>query len=539
MRRNRLGHMLVLICLGCLAQATAAGGDAAQAARHRRAAHSAEEIIVQARTGVDTARLRDGLAARGLTLARRIPHTRFFAVRTHGQSPSAAIQSLADSSSVAEAEPDYVRHALDVPNDPYFGSSEAAYLAAVRMPQAWDVSHGSSGVTIAVVDSGVTSVTDLSLQLLPGRNMLDPAGDTRDDMAGGHGTLVAGIAAATTNNGIGIAGVAWNASVLPVKVLNNQGAGTDFPIASGIVWAVDHGANIVNLSLGGRTLGPALCSAVDYAASKGALVIAAAGNSGASVPFYPAACPGVLAVAATDGNGDFASFSSFGPWVALAAPGIGVMATQNNGSYDTASGTSVAAPMVSGVAALLRAQHPDWSPSEIATQLEQTAQDRGPAGVDPFYGHGLLDAYAALGAPEQEPVSPSGDQLEPNDSAEAASTLTQTTTGTIAPEGDVDWYAVTITWPGVLVFQITVPPYDPSTGPNFKPVLDVYDHDRNLLATRNDGDVGESARFAVRVPTAGRYLLRVANDGGARSRGSYRLTYSRKLLARPMAAVLP
>jgi subtilisin family serine protease len=134
-----------------------------------------------------------------------------------------------------------------------------------------------------------------------------------------------------------IAGVAWNASVLPVKVLNNLGGGTDFQIASGIVWAVDRGADIVNLSLGAPTLGPALCSAVDYATSKGALVIAAAGNSRTSEPFYPAACPGVLAVSATDGDGDFASFSNYGPWVALAAPGIGVMSTQNDGVFDTAS----------------------------------------------------------------------------------------------------------------------------------------------------------------------------------------------------------
>jgi hypothetical protein len=173
------------------------------------------------------------------------------------------------------------------------------------------------------------------------------------------------------------------------------------------------------------------------------------------------------------------------------------------------------------------------------TRLEQTAQDRGPAGVDRFYGHGLLDAYAALGGPDQEPVTPIPDQLEPNDSAKDATTLTQPATGTIAPEGDVDWYAVSIRWPGVLVFQITAPPYDAEIGPNFKPLLDVYDHDLNLLATRNDGDFGQSARFAVRVPASGLYLLRVANDGGARSRGSYTLTFSRKLLARPMVAVLP
>ena len=182
--------------------------------------------------------------------------------RTNGRDPAAAIRSLGDAATVVDATPNYVRRALDVPDDPYVGSARP-YLDAIRLTQAWDLSHGAGDVTIAVVDTGVSPVADLADRLLPGHNFVqdddatfeaEPApdvNDTRDTSAVGHGTLVAGIAAAMTNNGVGIAGVAWDAHVLPVKVLNYYGAGDDFLIGKGIVWAADHGADIINLSLGG------------------------------------------------------------------------------------------------------------------------------------------------------------------------------------------------------------------------------------------------------------------------------------------------
>ena len=129
-------------------------------------------------------------------------------------------------------------------------------------------------------------------------------------------------------------------------------------------------------------------------------------------------------MAATDTNGDFAYFSSYGSWVSIAAPGVGILSTRGDNSYGSESGTSFSAPLVSAVAALVLGQHPDWSPSQIATQLEDTAQDRGVPGVDPYYGHGLLDAYAALGGPAQDAApAPRGDPMEPNDTQAQASTL--------------------------------------------------------------------------------------------------------------------
>jgi serine protease len=535
--RTRLAGVVTLVGLASISNAPAAPTSVPSVRPHaQRATYSAERIVVRVRPGVDAARLRGALAARGLSLGTRIPHTRLFTARTHGRSPAAAIRSLSGEPTVAAAVPDYVRHAFEIPNDPFFELGEG-YLTTVRLPQAWDISHSSGSVIIAVVDTGVTAVPDLGTQVLPGRNFVVANADARDDSSIGHGTLVAGVAAATTNNGIGIAGAAWNASVLPVKVLNARGFGEDSQIVSGIVWAVDQGARVVNLSLGGPGPGQALCDAVSYAESRGALVVAAAGNSGTQIPNYPAACPGAVAVSATDTNGDLAYFSSYGTWVSLAAPGVRIVSTRSDNSYGSESGTSFSAPMVSAVAALVLAQHPDWNPSRVATQLEDTAQDRGVSGGDPYYGHGLLDAYAALGGAAQAAAAPVRDALEPNDTAAEASTLFGPVTATISPEADVDWYLARVRWPCILSFEIQGPPADPRLGPNFRPVLQVYDEEEHLLVKREDGLAGQRTRITATVP-AGRYYLRVANRGASRSPGSYSVKTSTFHLHRVLKPLL-
>lgn len=477
-------------------------------------------IVVRVRAGTTEAQLRSDLAAHHLSLGRHIAHTRLFAVNTEGLTQTDALRLVRNDGFVAAAEPDHVLHAFETPNDPYFATA-GSYLSTIRLPQAWDVSHGSLGVVVAVVDTGVSSVGDLSTQILPGRNFVAGTVDAHDDSVIGHGTLVAGVAAATTNNGIGIAGAAWNASVLPVKVLDSRGVGTDSQVAAGIVWAADHGADVINLSLGGPTSGEVLCDAVAYAQTQDALVVASAGNGSNGRLNYPAACPNVVAVSATDANGDFASFSSYGPDVGLAAPGISVTSTRNDNHYGTESGTSLAAPMVSGVASLVIAQHPEWSAAQVAQRLEETAQDRGPRGVDIYYGHGLLDAYAALGGPAQAPDIPRRDALEPNDDGVRATPLVKTAKATIAPEGDVDWYVLSLRWPAQVRFDVVAPPYDSHTGPNLRPVAKLYDVDLDALAHAEPDS--QRARLAFRLP-AGLYYVRVANGCGARSAGTYSVT---------------
>ena len=311
-----------------------------------------------------------------------------------------------------------------IPNDPLWPRQWG--MRKIRLPEAWSLTTGSPEVVIAMIDSGVqTDHPDLAAKLWtnPGEipaNQVDDDGNGKvDDIQGwhyfhmwngssyvamenanvrddfGHGTHTAGIAAAVTDNGVGVAGAAWGARIMPVKVLDQYGSGWYSDIAAGIVYAADNGARVLNLSLGGPEDSQTLRSGVDYALSRGALVIAAAGNT-ASAVLYPAAYAPVLAVSATDANDGWASFSNYGPQVDLAAPGVDIFSTWYRTNYFTKSGTSMAAPHVAGAAALLWSRWPDLTAGEVITALIETASDAGAPGFDPYTGWGRVDAFRAL-----------------------------------------------------------------------------------------------------------------------------------------------
>jgi subtilisin family serine protease len=287
-------------------------------------------------------------------------------------------------------------------NDPLFQAGRQYGLHQIRALDGWGYSTGSESIIIAIVDTGIDLAhPDLADKIIPGYDFVNNDPIPQDDH--GHGTHVAGIAAAVTNNGIGIAGVSWGARLLPVKVLNEQGWGYTSAIAAGIVWAADRGARVINLSLGGPA-STTLREAVNYAVGKGALVVAAAGNSGNSTPNYPGAYPAAISVAATDSTNRRASFSNFGPFVDLAAPGVSIYSTVPTGScdlchpsgYRALSGTSMATPMVAGVLAILAGLAPEASPAGLRAAVEQSALDLGPAGRDDEYGFGLVQLDAAI-----------------------------------------------------------------------------------------------------------------------------------------------
>lgn len=212
----------------------------------------------------------------------------------------------------------------------------------------------------------------------------------------GHGTHVAGIAAAGRGDGVGIAGVAPAARVVPVRVLDSTGAGTSGDVANGIRWAVDHGADVINLSLGGDQ-SMAVTLATDYAESMGVVVVAAAGNAGPSGPVsYPAALDSAVAVASHDASGALSSFSSNGPQVDVAAPGSGIFSSSPGSQWKAMSGTSMATPHVTGTVALMLQIHPTRSPAQVRELLRTTAIDEGPTGFDNGYGWGRLNAGQAL-----------------------------------------------------------------------------------------------------------------------------------------------
>jgi serine protease len=282
--------------------------------------------------------------------------------------------------------------------DPHRHHQWALNVLAIEGP--WALSTGA-GIDVAVIDTGVAGThPDLAGRLCSGVAFLGGDGVAQEGGGAtdphGHGTHVAGSIAAVRNNGIGIAGVAPSARVLPIRVLDAQGSGSSSDVARGITWAVDHGAEVINLSLGGPH-SQAVQTAVDYAESLGVVVVAAAGNAGVGgPPNYPAALEQVVAVASHEPNGAVSTFSTRGAYVDVAAPGSGILSTARDGSWVYMSGTSMATPHVAGVVALLLDDEPGLTPLQVRERLNTTATDAGTPGHDTSYGWGRLNAVGAL-----------------------------------------------------------------------------------------------------------------------------------------------
>ena len=428
---------------------------------------------------------------------------------------------------VEAVEPNRVRSASRVPNDASYSSQEPV-LTLVGAPTAWDVANTGAATVVAVLDTGVDrDHPDLAPNLVAGRDIVNVDADPSDD--NGHGTAVAGVVGAATGNGAGVAGVAWNAKIMPVKVLGADGRGFDADIASGITWATDNGADIINLSLGGFGSSTALDQAVEYALDHDVVVVAAAGNQAAGLPSFPAAIPGVLAVTATDAQGRFAWFSNHGPWITLAAPGVNVVTTAlapgQSLAIEAETGTSFASPIVAGVAALLRERHPAWGWNRVAYELVRTARDSGPAGVDDAYGFGIVDAAAALD------VGPHGAVSAPDltgDASDLPSSPRVIPVGTAATEGlrlelDQDWFAFDVPATAGARIMVTPPTFGGgSRAAELDPVIQLYGPGGGLIASADATLAGEPETIAADV-APGRHLLRVANYAASTSPADYGL----------------
>ena len=348
-----------------------------------------------------------------------------------GESVSARVAAYNARPDVVYAEPNYRLHALDVaaPTDPAYASIPQWGLPKISALAAWSIYPGSyvatGGPLIAVVDTGVQADhADLTGRVrtdLGATCALDQpcfADSAADDQ--GHGTHVAGIAGAATNNGVGVAGVAFSSPIIPVKVLGADGTGSSVDVANGIIWAAQHGAKVINLSLGGP-YSQTDCNAT-YTAEHtyGALVVAAAGNSGVSDPVSPGGCPGVVGVAATDQLDQPASFSNYGaPDVFVSAPGVDIYSTLWPDDYYWEDGTSMASPFVAGVAALRFGELPASTPAEVRRVLAASSDKVGAVayGTDPYgtcdgcswqprYGYGRVNAATALTIPTPPAPAP-------------------------------------------------------------------------------------------------------------------------------------
>ncbi|HLD89107.1 MAG TPA: S8 family peptidase [Candidatus Nanoarchaeia archaeon] len=306
--------------------------------------------------------------------------------------PESEIAKLKKNSNVAYVEEDAIATTAGKPV-PYQPPQTLSWgIDRVDGELSWSTATGA-GVKVAVIDTGIDIAhPDLKNNVKGGVNFVATARNYKDD--NGHGTHVAGIIS-SENNGIGVVGVSPKASLYAVKVLDRTGSGYYSSIIAGLQWAVDNGMQVASMSLGGSADSQALHDAVDNAYSKGVLLVAASGNEAGKVS-YPAAYSSVIAVSATDSNNNLASFSNYGNEISLSAPGVSIYSTYKGGGYATLSGTSMAAPHVSGAAALAIQSHPGYTNFQIRDLLARTSIDLGAAGLDAQYGYGLVNAYNAV-----------------------------------------------------------------------------------------------------------------------------------------------
>lgn len=402
-----------------------------------------------------------------------------------GGSVSEAVFRLKKEKDMVFAQPNYIYTTFALPNDPRLDRQWG--LNKINAQNIWNTvkpPKGNSGLTVAVLDTGVDiKHPDLQNRLVPGTNTVEPLKSTRD--SDGHGTHIAGIISAATNNMLGVAGIAGAAPVkiMPVKVFDGD-IGSDVSISNGIIWAADHGAKVINMSFGSYSKSYLLDHAIDYAYDKGVVMVAAAGNWASEEISYPAAISKVIAVSALDKNDKLADFSSYGPLIDVSAPGDEIYSTfwdkYKGSTYAEMSGTSMASPMVAGLAALLRLKNPALTNDQVRQIMEVSATDLGDPGWDIKYGHGKINVEKALSVSLANFDDGNNNLFKavPIKSGDAVKEK-------IDIGSDEDWYQITVPDKGHL--QINVLPAG-----KVSPGLEVYDSMGKMLAAFNTGGATNS-----------------------------------------------
>ncbi|MGE3172584.1 MAG: S8 family serine peptidase [Planctomycetota bacterium] len=395
---------------------------------------SRDRIVVRFHKATEAAAI-DRLAQDlGLDVVDRGRHDEFVVFRTDADLADGWIRWFAAQPGVDYAERDAVAHTATAPNDSFWAtyqwnmynqgalSNGVASNFGIQAEAAWDAGARGAGVVVAVVDSGVAYENFGGWAAAPdlvGRAFVSPydavTGDGHPNDENGHGTHVAGTIGQVTNNGTGCAGVARDCTIMPVRVLDASGSGAHSWIANGITWSADHGAQVINMSLGGGSGSTTLSNAVTYAANAGLTICAATGNTGRSGVQYPARYTACIAVGATRFDGRRPRYSTYGSGIDVVAPGGDVTVDQNGDgfgdgvlqqTFDPAApgtfayyffqGTSMATPHVAAVAALVRSVRPGYSAAQVRSAIESSCRDLGRSGYDTTYGNGLVDAATAI-----------------------------------------------------------------------------------------------------------------------------------------------
>lgn len=471
---------VLLATSGLAAGASAAADDWAE-----------RRVLVSPRAGLPAGDFRALLAVHG-GKARKMGQSELYVVDLPaGVSERAVQQRLARHRLLKFAELDRRIAPAYAANDPYLGSQW--HLGTIGAATAWDQSQGA-GVTIAILDSGIdASHPDLAARMVAGWNFYDGNSDTRD--VHGHGTAVAGAAAATSDNATGVAAVAGKANLMPVRIADANAYAYWSTVAQGLTWAADHGARIANISYNGVAGSSTVASAANYLRGKGGLVVVAAGNDGNDPGF--AATTAMIPVSATNSADQRTGWSNYGAFVALAAPGEGIWTTNRGGGYSAWSGTSFASPVTAGVVALMMARRPDLPNTTIESLLYASARDLGTAGRDANFGHGRVDAAAAVAAAAA--AAPAADTTPPTvaiGSPAGGSTVSGTVTVDVAASDNVGVARVELSVGGTVVGIDSAAPFAfawDSTG--------AANGSRSLVATAYDaaGNRTNSAAVSVNV----------------------------------------
>jgi len=367
----------------------------------QKPSHAKGELLVGVKPGVSDADIERAYKRRGGQKLQNLSKIKVHRVKVSENDLEAVEAALREDPNVEFVEKNLIGEATFVPNDP--GYSAQWHLPKISAPGGWDLTRGSRSVTIAVIDSGIDPLhPDLSANLIPGYNFVAGNTDTHDIY--GHGTAIAGIAGAIGNSGIGVAGVAWSNTIMPLVVLDSSGYGTVANVASAITYAADHGAKVINISLAFNGSTSTLQNAVNYAWNHGVVIVAAAANASTNTPYYPAALPNVIAVSAVDQNDNLASFSNYGNWITVSAPGVSVYTTANGGGYLYGSGTSVSSPIVAGLAGLVFSANPNLTNTQVVNLITGNADDVGTPGFDVANGWGRINVQRTLQAAYNTPV---------------------------------------------------------------------------------------------------------------------------------------
>jgi len=412
-------------------------------------------VLVKFRGDIGLDHARQIIAALGARDADELPAIAVFVLDLPIETDEASFAwAISQRPEVEFAEVDKILRPADVlPNDPWFANWEG-HLRRIQAPTAWSTTVGSSDVIIAILDTGVdANHEDLAAKIVPGWNTYNNNSTTTD--VSGHGTAVAGTAAATSNNGIGVASVCWSCRIMPVRVSDMSGYATYSSIASGLTWAADHGARVANISYIVSD-SSAVTSAAQYFQGKGGVVTSSAGNY--STFSNSQDNPYILTVSATDQFDVIYSYSNTGKNIDVAAPGDS-FSTQMGGGYVSTGGTSYSAPIVAGVAALAMAVNPQLSGDQVQNVVKQSADDLGAAGWDPIYGTGRVNAARAVsmaaGGGTIDTTPPSVGFVYPSNGMDVSGVLTVQ----ISASDNTGVAAVDLSVDGISIGSTAISPY--------------------------------------------------------------------------------